>query len=143
MEILLRRTARKSDYTIGKVYINGSYFCDSLEDKDRGLAQGMPLSEIKSKKVYGKTAIPAGAYNVSWNYSNRFKRMMPLIEDVPGFSGVRIHSGNTHSDTEGCVLLGQNKQVGKVLNSKATISKFYPLVEKAYKSGEKITITIE
>lgn len=95
MEVRLKRIARKSDYTIGKVYVDSSYFCDSLEDKDRGLSQDMTLAEIKAKKVYGKTAVPTGVYNMSWNYSSRFKKMMPLIENVPGFSGIRIHAGNT------------------------------------------------
>jgi len=143
MDIRLRRIARKSDYTIGRLYVNGAYFCDTLEDKDRGLAQDTPLSEIKARKVWGRTAIPTGVYNVSWTYSGKFKRMMPLIEGVPGFSGIRIHAGNTRQDTEGCVLLGENKAVGKVVNSRATINKFYPLVERACKKKEKIAITVE
>lgn len=103
----------------------------------------MSLAEVKSKKVYGKTAIPAGTYNVIWNYSNKFKKTMPLIENVPGFEGIRIHAGNTHEDSYGCILLGENKVIGKVINSRATINKFYPLVEAAYKKKEKMCITIE
>jgi len=143
MEIRVKRIAKKSDYTIGKVYINGSYFCDSLEDTDRGLTQEMSFTEVKAKKIYGKTAIPTGTYNVAWTYSNRFKKMMPLIENVKGFEGIRIHAGNSHKDTEGCILLGKNSVVGKVINSRAYINKFYSLVKAAYKKKEKITITIE
>lgn len=143
MEIELRRIAKKNNYTIGKVYIDGEYFCDSLEDKDRGLTQDMSLTEIKNKKVYGKTAIPTGTYTVTWNYSNKFKKNMPLIGNVLGFSGIRIHAGNSEGDSYGCILLGENKVVGRVINSRATINKFYPLVEAAYKKKEKINIEIK
>ena len=75
--------------------------------------------------------------------SNRFKKMMPLINNVKGFEGIRIHSGNTSADSLGCILLGENKAVGKVLYSRATCAKVYPLIEAASKKGEKITITIK
>lgn len=97
MKILQKRIAKRNDYTIGKVYINGQYFCDSLEDADRGLTSDMTLAEILKKKVYGETAIPTGTYNVSWTYSPKFRRFMPLIEGVKGFEGIRIHSGNLPS----------------------------------------------
>lgn len=142
MEILLKRIAKKEAYTIGKLYIDGKYFCDSLEDRDRGLAQSMPLSEIKRKKIKHQTAIPSGTYEIHWNYSPKYRRMMPQIMSVPGFEGVRIHSGNTQQDTSGCILLGKNSVVGKVLNSRVTINKFYPQVKEACKNG-KVTITIQ
>ena len=87
--------------TEGKLFVNGTFECYTLEDKDRKLEDG-------GEKVYGKTAIPRGKYNVITSYSNRFKKILPLIEDVPGFTGVRIHPGNTSEDTEGCILVGQN-----------------------------------
>lgn len=143
MEIIVKRIAKRDKYTIGRFYINGSYVCDTLEDKDRGLTDSMTEDDIKKIKVYGETAIPTGTYTVIYNYSNKFKKMMPLLVDVKGYAGVRIHSGNTPSDTLGCILLGDNKEVGKVLNSRATCNKVYPVIEKAYKAGEKITITIK
>ena len=133
MNITIKRIALAATYTIGNLYIDGQYFCDTLEDKVR------PFGE---PKVYGKTAIPYGTYEVKWTYSPRFKRYMPLIDSVPGFSGIRIHAGNTEADTEGCILVGYNKQVGKVLNSKDTVSKLYPIIQKACKEG-KVTIEIK
>lgn len=106
MEIVLNRIAKKDSYTIGKLYIDGKYVCDTCEDKDRGLTDSMTVEEIKSKKVYGQTAIPTGTYTVSYTMSNRFKKMMPLINDVKGFEGIRMHSGTTAADSLGCILLG-------------------------------------
>lgn len=143
MEIKLKRIARKPSYTIGKLYVNNAYFCDTLEDRDRGLKQDMSLAEVQKIKVKDETAIPIGTYRILWTYSPRFKKMMPLIDNVPGFSGIRIHSGNTDKDTSGCVILGENKVIGKVINSKVAINKFYPLVKKACTAGENVSITIE
>ena len=143
MEIVLNRIAKKDSYTIGKLYIDGKYVCDTCEDKDRGLTDSMTVEEIKSKKVYGQTAIPTGTYTVSYTMSNRFKKMMPLINNVKGFEGIRMHNGNSADNSLGCILLGENKAVGKVLNSRATCAKVYPLIEVASKKGERITITIK
>ena len=115
MKIELVRIAFKDTYTIGKLYVDGKYFSDVLEDVDRGLDSSMSESEILEKKVKGQTAIPTGHYVINITYSPKYKRMMPLLLDVKGFSGIRIHSGNTAKDTEGCLLVGKNKQVGKVL----------------------------
>ena len=142
MEILVKRIARKEKYTIGKMYIDGQYVCDTLEDTDRGLKQTMPIDEIKQKKIYGQTAIPEGKYQVIWSYSNKFKKSLPLLLNVPGYEGIRIHSGNTDVDTYGCILLGQNKVVGKVINSVATCNKVLPLIQKACGS-EKVYITVK
>ena len=106
MLIEVKRLHKKADYTIGKMYIDGEYFCDTLEDTDRGLKQDMALSELKELKEYGKTAIPTGEYIVTITYSNRFKKVMPLINDVPAFSGVRMHPLNTSKETEGCIGVG-------------------------------------
>lgn len=144
MDLVLKRIAKKDRYTIGRLYINGEYICDTLEDKDRGLDnETMSIAEIKAVKVPGETAIPTGKYEVSITYSPRFKRMMPLLSGVNGFDGVRIHSGNTHKDTEGCILVGKNKEVGKVLDSRYTYNNLYKKLEAAAKRGEYITIEIK
>lgn len=143
MEILVKREYKKKDYTIGKMYINGEYFCDTLEDTDRGLTQIMTLSEIKEVKKYGCTAIPTGRYPIAYTYSARFKKHLPLLLNVPAFEGVRIHSGNTHKDTEGCILLGENKAVGKVLNSRKTMDEFLRILKPAIEACEDIWITIK
>lgn len=142
MNILLKRIAKKETYTIGKLYIDDVYFCDTIEDKDRGLNQGMPINDIKKKKVYGETAIPTGTYSLVIDYSSRFKRRMAHILNVPGYEGIRIHTGNTAKDSLGCIIVGKNKVVGKVIESKVTYDKLFPLLEKAYKEG-KINITIQ
>lgn len=139
MKITLKRIALKDTYTIGKLYIDGEYFCDTLEDKVRDLNKNGVFDNVE-KKIYGETAIPYGTYNIKWTYSNKFKKYMPLIENVPSFAGIRIHSGNTNADTQGCVLVGENKAVGKVLNSKNTVNKLYPIIQKACKNG---SVTIE
>ena len=124
MLIEVKRLYKKADYTIGKMYIDGEYFCDTLEDTDRGLKQEYSLAELKELKEYGKTAIPTGEYELKVTFSNRFQKHLPQLMNVPAFSGVRIHSGNTHADTEGCILLGKNKAKGKVLDSRKTMNEF-------------------
>lgn len=114
MKVEVKRIFKGSEYTIGKLYIDGHYFCDTLEDVVR------PIGE----KVPGKTAIPAGKYKVKKSWSPRFSRKLPEILDVPNFTGVRIHEGNYASDTEGCLLLGLNKTKGAVLYSKDTMAFF-------------------
>jgi hypothetical protein len=143
MDILVERLWKKDTYTIGKVYVNGKYFCNSIEDKDRGLTSDMPLDEIKKKKVYGKTAIPSGLYTILYTYSPKYKRLMPLVDNVKGFSGIRIHSGNSAEDSLGCILLGKNTKVGMVTESRVTCNSFYKLIEEAIKKGEKITLEIK
>jgi hypothetical protein len=104
-------------YTIGKMYVNGTYFCDTLEDKDRGLTQETPDEEIKKIKVYGQTAIPVGVYKATLEMSPKFGRILVYLHDIPGFSGILIHRGNTDADTLGCILIGENKVKCKVINS--------------------------
>ena len=118
--IKVKRLYKKEKYTIGKLYLNNQYICDTLEDTDRGLTNDMSVTEIKSKKVYGETAIPTGTYKLIVDYSPKYKKMMPHILDVKGFDGIRIHSGNTSKDSLGCILVGKNKEVGKVLDSRNT-----------------------
>lgn len=140
MKILVKRIAKKDTYTIGKMYIDGKYFCDTLEDKDRGLTQTTPLSIIKSKKVPGQTAIPTGTYKVIVNKSPKFGRMLPRLLDVPGFDGILIHRGNTDKDSSGCLLVGENKVVGKVINSTGYELKLVNLLQS---TREPIEISIQ
>ena len=139
MTLTLDRKYKLPTYTIGKLYIDGEYFCDTLEDKDRGLTDGMPVSEISKIKIKKETAIPTGTYKVTITYSNRFKKNMPLINDVKGFEGIRIHNGNNSQDTEGCVLVGFNKVKGNVINSRDTYNKLFSILSKS----NNITITIK
>lgn len=141
MKLTLKRIALRSTYTIGRLYVDGNYFCDTLEDTVRDLNKNGKFDNGE-KKVYAKTAIPYGTYEIKWTYSPRFKKYTPQLMNVPSFEGIRIHSGNSSTDTEGCLLLGENKKVGMVLNSRATINKFYPLIKKACSKG-KVTIEIK
>jgi len=142
MKIRLHRKYLKKGYSIGKLYVNGTYVTDTLEDQDRGLSEFNPLEEIRKKKVRGETAIPIGTYQVTWTYSPRFDRMLPLLNGVPGFEGIRIHSGNRARDTEGCILCGKNTEPGVITNSRYWTNKVNSMIEKAYKDKEQITITI-
>lgn len=140
MRLTLIRIANKPTYCIGKLYIDGEYFCDTLEDVDRGLDDSMDESEILKLKVKGQTAIPTGIYTLLLTYSPKYKRIMPLVNNVKGYSGIRIHSGNTHKDTEGCLLVGKNKEVGKVLESRAT---YNALFKRLNQTNGKIIIKIQ
>lgn len=141
MKLTLKRIALRPTYTIGKLYINDAYFCDTIEDTVRDTNKNGKFDNVE-KKVHSKTAIPYGTYEIKWTYSPRFKKYTPQLMNVPSFEGIRIHAGNTSADTEGCLILGENKQVGKVLNSRATINKFYPIIKKACSNG-KVTIEIK
>ena len=134
MNIELNRITRKLSYTIGRLFVDGKYFCDTLEDRCRDLD--------KEKKVMNETAIPEGTYEVIVNVSARFKRKLPLLLDVPHFSGIRIHRGNKDKDTSGCILVGENKQPGRVINSTLYELRLTEMVEKAMLTGEKITIRV-
>ena len=150
MELELKRIARKAEYTIGRLYVDGKYFCDTLEDTDRGLSQDLPLEVNMAKKQKGVTAIPRGRYLVtlgvkSPKYYNRkqytfCKGYVPRLLNVPAYEGVLIHIGNTAKDTEGCILVGKNTQVGKVLDSTATFKKLYAVLKEA-KGAIHITIS--
>lgn len=141
MKLTLKRIALRPTYTIGKLYIDDVYFCDTIEDTVRDLNKSGKFDNGE-KKVHSKTAIPYGIYEIKWTYSPRFKKYTPQLMNVPSFEGIRIHAGNTSADTEGCLILGKNKQVGKVLNSRDTINKFYPIIKEACSNG-KVTIEIK
>lgn len=153
MEIKVKRIARKEAYTIGKMYVDGAYVCDTLEDKDRGLTSNMSVAQICGVKIKGKTAIPTGRCLVDMKtVSPRFggraqyqfcKGRLPRLCNTPGYQGVLIHIGNSAKDSDGCILVGENKEKGKVLNSTATFRKLYPILKAADERGEQIWITIE
>ena len=148
MELRIDRAWKKPGYTVSRVYVDGQRlgdgraWCNALEDTDRGLHSGMDASEIGTRKVYGKTAIPAGRYEVKMTWSPRFGKRMPLLVGVPGFEGVRIHSGNTPQDTEGCILVGVNDKVGQLSMSRYWTNILTRLIEKATKQ-EKVYMTID
>ena len=153
MKLLLDRIYKGPNYTIGKLYINGVYECDTLEDVDRGLTSQMLLDEIKSKKIYGNTAIPTGTYIVNMNtvspkfkdraWAKPYKGILPRLEKVLGYEGVLIHVGNDQEATSGCILVGENKIKGQVINSTATFHELMTVLLKAYKANEVIELTIK
>ena len=143
MQILIQRHALKAGYTIGRMEINGRYFCDTLEDTDRGLSDEMSEDEIAALKVKDATASPTGTYRIDMQTrSPRFGRVLPRLISVKGYAGVLIHSGNTAADTEGCILVGENRERGKVLNSRATLESLLVFLRAAQAEGEEIELTI-
>ena len=131
MEITLYRIAIKDTYTIGKLSIDGKYFCDTLEDKVR-----------RNVKIKDKTAIQRGRYKIEWTLSKRFKKYLPILLNVPNFEGIRIHSGNTDEDTSGCILVGKNTEVGKVTNSRFYSNSLNIIIKTAIVAGLEVWITI-
>ena len=129
MELLLQRNPSANGCTIGTLSVDGVFECYTLEDVVR------PNGE----KVYGQTAIPAGRYHVSITMSNRFKTLLPLIENVPNFEGVRIHPGNTAADTDGCILVGQSKTDSSIGASRAAFGVLFQKMQAA----DDIWLTIE
>lgn len=152
MKLKLDRRFKGTAYTIGSLYINDEYFCDTIEDVDRGLSQNTPLDEIKKIKVKHQTAIPSGVYDItlkvqSPKYSQRSqynfcKGYLPRLLDVPGFDGILIHIGNKAEDSSGCILVGENKVKGQVINSTTTFKNLYETLKKASDNNEKIEIEI-
>ena len=142
MKLELKRIAKRSTYTIGRLYIDGVYFCDTLEDTDRGLTSAMSEAEIRKKKIPCKTAIPTGTYKVEWYFWEKYKKNVPHICGVKGFSGILIHSGNDADDTSGCILLGRNTQVGKVLRSRETCEALFNIIKPVLLAGDEVTISI-
>jgi hypothetical protein len=136
MKLLLIRDAFSATTTLGKLYVNGAYRCETLEDADRH------LEDEGAEKVHGETAIPIGIYNVVIDYSNRFQRPMPHILDVSEFEGVRIHPGNTAADTEGCVLVGSGRLGESVVRSRIAFEPLFDALEAAYDDNESITLEI-
>lgn len=143
MKILVKRIAKRDTYTIGKMYLDGKYFCDTLEDTDRNLKQTDFISSIKKVKIPNKTAIPSGTYELIVNMSPKFKRRLPRLLNVPGFDGILIHRGNSDRETSGCLLVGENKIVGKVINSTKYETKLVSILTERQNKGEAIEIEIQ
>ena len=131
MLFILHRKYLKESYTIGALYVDGIYFCDTLEDK------------VREEKIKNETAIPYGTYKVVLTESPKFKRELPLLLDVPRFTGIRIHRGNTDSDTSGCILVGENKQKGKVINSAMYELLLVNMIKGAIFNGDSVHIEIK
>lgn len=160
MELKLIRVAKKPKYTIGHLYRkdkeNGQwvFVSDTIEDKDRGLDQSMSEANINAIKVKHQTAIPTGKYEIDMTtvsgtfikkpqYKDFCGGRVPRLKYVKGFSGILIHSGTDQDSSSGCIIVGQNKVVGKVINSWATFKRVYSLLKAAHNAGERITLTIQ
>ena len=153
MKLTLIRKYKKPDYTIGLLYINGVFFCNTIEDTDRGLSDKMKLSDIEKIKIDGKTAIPTGSYTItidiqSPKYSKSYywysynKGYMPRLMNVKGFSGVLIHTGNSEKESNGCIIVGENKEKGRLINSKDTFKRLYKILKDCKNNKEEVTLTI-
>ncbi len=134
MELKLTRNYKKDSYTIGRLYVEGDFFSNTLEDQVRDYSD-------PTYKVYGKTAIPYGRYRITMVHSPKFSkryggRKVPLLNDVPDFTGILIHSGNTAEDTDGCILVGQNTQRGRVTNSLITLYRLLDILDKVPEDEE-------
>ena len=144
----MTRIAKRKTYTIGRLYIREQvmdeylpgyedrYFCDTLEPTWRDYEHG-------AYKVKGRSAIPEGRYAVVISYSPKFKQWLPILLGVPKFEGIRIHAGNTAKDTEGCILVGQNREVGKVLDSRKWLNELKQKIVEAKDRGESVWITVK
>lgn len=142
MELQLKREIFTDESTIGSLTIDGKFECYILEDKDRGINDTLTLEQIMRVKVYGKTCIPYGRYEVDWTMSARFKVMMPILLKVKGFDGIRIHKGNTEIDSLGCLLCGTRKKNNMITESTLATRNLYTKIEAAKKQGQRIFITI-
>ena len=153
MKIRVERRWPKETYTIGRLYVDGFLFCNTLEDRDRGLKQTDHPDYIKARKVYAETAIPKGTYEVTMDvtspkysavawYWRLCRGKMPRLLKVPGFEAILIHPGSTARDSAGCLLVGKNTKVATLTESKATFEKLYKKMKAAHDKGEKITIEI-
>ena len=153
MELTEKRIYNCPKYCIGRLYVNQVYVSDTINDTDRGLKDSWPLEKIRNTKVYGETAIPKGRYKVVLSVSPKFKNrvwakkyggLVPELQNVKGFAGIRIHPANFATELLGCIAPGVNSRKGQVTQSQAT---YYKLMDKyimpAWKKGEPITITIQ
>ena len=154
MRLTLQRIAKRETYTIGHLYVDGIYVCDTVEDKDRGLKSHHPIEQIKKAKVYGETAIPMGTYTIdmdkvspkfsSLSWAKPYGGKIPRLRSVPGFESILIHTGNTAASSLGCILVGINDKVGRVSDSQKTFKRLMDdYLIPAHERGETITITIQ
>jgi len=139
MELTLVREPSTDESTPGRLLVNNVFECFTLED----VVREVPGVQVAAWKIPSRTAIPVGTYNVVIDLSQRFGRDMPHILNVEGFDGIRIHSGNTSADTEGCILLGQDRNgLDEVINSRAAYNAFFPKLQTAINDGESVSFTI-
>lgn len=138
MQLRVERLQLDHDVTIGALSVDDEFHCWTLEDTVREM-RGKP---VESWKVPGDTAIPIGAYRVVVDFSQRFQRQLPLLERVPGFSGVRIHAGNTTADTEGCILVGNDRLAKSIARSQLALAALMTKLNEAIRKGEPITLQI-
>lgn len=157
MKLLLKRIARKATYTIGRLYIDGVYFCDTVEDKDRDENRN-GVFDSGEKKVYAETAIPNGTYEITmkvqspkfsqrkeynwWKVNGRYG-YLPRLLNVPHFEGILIHAGSSARSSAGCIIVGYNTIVGQVTDSMNVCKKLFPILKAASDRGEKITIEVK
>ena len=139
------RSWKLPTYTIGRLFLDCEFFCNTLEDAVRDLRDlnaDDDFADAGEGKVYGETAIPAGTYMITLEHSPKFQRRLPTIHDVKGFSYIRIHAGNSAADTDGCILVGENKIRGRLINSRAWENLLTQKIDEAIKRGEDVKITI-
>lgn len=130
MKITLKRDIFGDTFTLGRLLINGTFFCYTCEDK------------VRPKKIKGITAIPTGTYDVALAWSNRFQKVLPLLANVPNYEGIRIHAGNTHEDTEGCILVGMGRTSVGVSASRDAMKVLMPILNEAISGGDNVKITV-
>lgn len=153
MKIVVDRKWKKSEYTIGRLYIDGEFFCNTLEDPDRGLDEKMDIREIRAKKIPNQTAIPTGTYDITLDvkspkfstynfYDEVCDGYLPRLLNVPGFDGILIHVGSNASHSSGCILVGNNTIKGGLTNSKDVFRKLYSILKTAWNNNDEIEIEI-
>ncbi len=144
MKITIERIAMRDNYTIGRMMIDNKYFCDTLEPPSLHISRNMPATRVRQMKAACRhaIAIPAGTYAMVVTRSERFHRWLPLLLWVPGFTGVRIHAGNTPADTAGCLLVGLNRAKGCLVNSRCTLETLMNRITAALDNDEALSVTI-
>ena len=142
LHLTLIRKWKKTEYTIGQLFAGGRLICNVIEDADRGLNQFMSEAELRRRKIIGETAIPVGTYKLGVSVSPKFGRKLVEVLNVPGYSGIRIHKGNTAKDSAGCLIPGNNTEKGKVTNSTKYEELITSMVESAINNDEEAYLTI-
>lgn len=142
LHFTLERRWRKTAYTIGRLYKNGEFLCNTVEDPDRGLHSNMAAAQIAKIKVPDQTAIPTGSYKVQLSESPKFKRVLPEVLNVPGYFGIRIHKGATADHSSGCIIPGDNTATGRVTNSEKYEKLIVAAIAAAEAKKEDVWLTI-
>lgn len=143
MEIKLIRKYYQAKYTIGRLYVNNRFFSDCLEPPSQHLTERCSMDTIQNAKNKGYRAIPTGRYRILITRSRRFGRWLPLLMNVKGFEGIRIHAGNKPEDTKGCILLGFNRRKGYVLDSTRCVLTLVKMMTEAMEKGEKVFVKVK